>query len=460
MRVTVDGIDFVPAAAPLLGVAITTHNRHDVIADTLAAFRLHSPNIPVVVVDDGSHKPVQADVPVLRHETPLGIPAAKNRCIAALMDLGVQHLFLFDDDTRPAGPDWWRPYVESPEPHLQFCWTHFASGQPVPKMGVVYRDDRLVGYGWSMGCMLYVTADVVAGVGGMRREFGMGMEEHAEWSQRIHNAGFTTFVHQDASGAQIWAGDQQGGMRRSFTAADRQQLLQRNEALRLSLIADASFVPFTTRDCIITSYFVTRPDPQRSTTLSSDGRPLRPLADSTAGRDMVVLTDANNVPAGMTAIPTQAALCAYEQRWISQWQYLRDHPEIRWCWLVDGTDVRLLNDPFPHMKPATLYVGWEPERLGCDWIRSHSPNHLGWIDDHAQEMLLNTGVVGGDRATVMSLCRTMIDLWAQGNRCDPLEEMTLFNIAARQHTYITGSQVATVFKANTQTHPTAWFAHK
>ncbi|EUA60279.1 putative phage protein [Mycobacteroides abscessus 1948] len=47
---------------------------------------------------------------------------AKNRCIAELMDLGCDHLFLADDDVWPTVDEWWKPYVESPEPHLSFQW--------------------------------------------------------------------------------------------------------------------------------------------------------------------------------------------------------------------------------------------------------------------------------------------------------------------------------------------------
>lgn len=449
---------------PAIGVAITTLNRPDVLAETLRAFRTHSPDLPLIVVDDGSQPPatVPDGVTLIRHETSRGIPAAKNRCLAELMRLGVRHLFLFDNDTYPLHPDWWKPYVASPEPHLQYCWTHSSSGRPVPKMVLHYADGSLVGYGWSMGCLLYVTAEVVRRVGGMRPDFGLGMEEHAEWSQRIHNAGFTTFVHQDVPDrGMVWAADRYGAVPRTLAHESRAALLARNERKRAAAADDDGFVPYTDQDVILTCYYTTPPDPQRGgrNALPPDGSALADLRTSVAMHDqrLVVLTD--------TALPdgvrVPVATNPYLQRWIGYRQYLQTRPEVRYVWCVDGTDVRLLNNPFPDMVPGTLYCGWEAETVGCAWMRAHAVNYGDWVEDHAQELLLNAGVVGGDRHTIIRLCQNIIQLWCDSDKSDPLEEMTLFNIAARRHRpLVTGIQVTTVFKSFSPHHPTAFFAHK
>lgn len=454
------------AADPSVAVAITTRDRPDVLSAALQAYQQHSPDLPLIVVDDGSQTPatVPAGVILIRHDVPQGIPAAKNRCLAELMRLGVEHLFLADNDTYPLHPDWWKPYVASPEPHLQHCWTHSGNGSPVPGMTVHYRDSTLVGYGWSMGCLLYVTADVVARVGGMRPDFGLGMDEHIEWSQRIHNAGFTTFVHQDVPDRNtIWAADRYGAVPRTLAAADRAVLLARNTRKRAALADDASYVPYTDRDVMLTCYYTTPPDPQRGgrNTLPADGSALADLATSVAvhGQEMVVLTDTGLEQLGGVRVPV--AVNPYLQRWIGYRQWLQSHPDVRYVWCLDGTDVRMLNNPFPHMVPGTLYCGWEAEVVGCPWMRTHATNYGDWVEDHAQELLLNAGVVGGDRQTIIRLCQNIIQLWCDSDKSDPLEEMTLFNIAARRHPrLVTGIQVTTVFKSFTAHHPTAWFAHK
>jgi len=471
-KILVDGVEYAELASsvskPSFGVAITSRNRHEVLAETLAAFKRFTPSdVPVVVVDDGSDFQVSVTDPavsVIRHESALGIPRSKNVCISALMSRGVDHLFLFDDDTRPAADEWWLPYLVSAEPHLQHSWIRDARGRQIPKMNVLYQDSGLVAYAWSMGCMLYLTADVVRRVGGMRPEFGLGMDEHGEFSQRIYNAGLTSFVHQDIPGsdALIWAADRFGAVSRTLSAGDRAALLERNEALRLSLADDSSFVPYGSRNCILTSYFTSVVDVQRGCHLPNDSRVLDPLRSSAAGQDLVLLTDVPGVVFdGFTVCRVESPLSAYEQRWISQWQWLRDNPDVCFVWLVDASDVLLLNDPFPAMRSGVLYCGWEMEVVNCDWIRSHSPNSSKWVEANSGRMLLNCGVVGGDRATVMQLCRDMVDLWVSGDRSDPVEEMTYFNIAASKHpNVVSGIQVTTLFKSGATSHPSAWFAHK
>jgi hypothetical protein len=449
---------------PSVGVAITTHNRPDVLAAALQAWRRHSPHIPLIVVDDGSEPPaiVPAGVTLIRHDTARGIPQAKNRCLAALMELGVEHLFLADNDVYPTHPDWWQHYVASPEPHLQFSWTHSHGGEPVPGMDVVYADPDLVAYGWSMGCLLYVTAGVVHRVGGMRPEFGLGMNEHIEYSQRIHNAGLSTFVHQNVPDRNtIWACDRYGAVPRTLPVESRKALLARNEKLRIALAEDDSFVPYTGhRDSVLTVYF-TGGDPQRGgSRLPADGSALADLTTSLAVHDLspVVLTDLTRLPGGVTV---RVGTNPYLQRWIGYRQYLQAHPEVRYVWCVDGTDVRMLNNPFPEMRPGTLYCGWEAETVGCRWMREHAVNYGDWVTEHGQEMLLNAGVVGGDRQTIIRLCQNIIELWAASDKFDPLEEMTLFNIAARRHReVVTGIQVTTLFKSFASNHPTSWWAHK
>lgn len=107
MQVTIDGVPFVPACASAsrIGIAITTHNRPDVLNRSIEQHIKHLPaGALVVVIDDGS-KPaavVPDGVQLLRHVTSLGIVASKNASLTALMDAGCEHLFLCDDDARPS----------------------------------------------------------------------------------------------------------------------------------------------------------------------------------------------------------------------------------------------------------------------------------------------------------------------------------------------------------------------
>lgn len=451
-RITVDGVDYVPAgSSSSVAVGITTRNRPDVLARTLNAFKTHSPDIPVVVVDDGSSVPVTADVEVIRHETSQGIPAAKNRCLSELMRLDLQHLFLFDDDTRPLSPDWFRPYVESPEPHLQHSWSHFANGKAVNRMNVVHRQDNLVAYGWSMGCMLYVTRDVVSRVGGMRQCFAPAMHEHIEWSRRIHNAGLTSFPFQDVPDSEslIEAADRSQSVQSSITLADRRKQLERNDALLEMFSDDASYVPYGTKDLVLTCLFASQPDPQRTTRMKPDPA----LADGLlATCNAIVLCDfdcdrTNFVRVDVTTNP-------YLQRWISYRQYLIDHPEVRNVWCVDATDVVQLQDPFPMMQPGVLYTGWEHQIVGCPWMVQHHPASGEWIAANADKTLLNAGVVGADRETMLAFIGRLLKCWAE-NPSDSAD-MAYFNRAAYTMNPVTGPRITTIFKANSPTEWSLW----
>lgn len=160
----------------MIGVAISTHARPTVLAKALAGWTIGMPDILVVTHD------LNGD----------GVAVTKNRGIAALMDAGCEHLFLADDDMWPLRPDWWKPYVTSPEPHLMHCWG---------KSRFIAEDDTHSVWNWPRGVLLYAERRVIDRVGGMRVEFGRWGGEHAEWSKRIHAAGLTTHPFMDVTRA-------------------------------------------------------------------------------------------------------------------------------------------------------------------------------------------------------------------------------------------------------------------
>lgn len=123
MQVTIGGVPYAPACviSSRIGIAITTHQRADVLKRVLEQHMKHLPvGALVVVVDDGS-KPASAvpdGVQLLRHETSLVIVTSKNASLSAMMDAGCEHIFLWDDDAWPITHNWHLSYIESQEPHL------------------------------------------------------------------------------------------------------------------------------------------------------------------------------------------------------------------------------------------------------------------------------------------------------------------------------------------------------
>lgn len=219
---------------PEIGVAITTHNRRPMFLDTLARFRAHTPpNIPIIIVDDGSDAPF--DGATIRNPRPRGIARAKNQSIAALMDAGVEHLFLCDDDCYPTADGWWQPYVDSGEHHLslQLRWQEHCRrcrtttlhnyntirGHPTCDVCVpaqaVFEDTKIHAVQWGSGVFLYFTRHAIDTIGGFRTEFGRYGGEHLDIAYRARNAGLIRYPFQDVLNPQIYAIDAHSTGRRS-----------------------------------------------------------------------------------------------------------------------------------------------------------------------------------------------------------------------------------------------------
>ena len=182
-----------------IGVAITTRNRRALFDLSFQQWRRWLPSGSVlVVVDDASDKPLTGDVDfrngslfiLISHETRLGVAVSKNDGLAALLDAGCDELFLVDDDIHPTCDRWWKPYLESPEPHLSYQG-------PRSRAPVAGGDDAHYAVEFPRGFMLYVRRDVIDVVGGMDPAYGMWGGEHAEWQLRIHKAGLTTWPYAD-----------------------------------------------------------------------------------------------------------------------------------------------------------------------------------------------------------------------------------------------------------------------
>ena len=160
-----------------------------------------------------------------------GVAATKNRLLAQLDDC--DHIFLFDDDTYPIAPGWWKPYVESKEPHLVYQFK--LPGKPKSDMRELYRDEDIVAYSHTRGAMLYIERRVLDVVGGMDTRYNNGYE-HPDWTNRIHNAGLTTLRAMDVPGSDklLYCLDQDGKVESSIKK-DRISMLENRRLYLKSL---------------------------------------------------------------------------------------------------------------------------------------------------------------------------------------------------------------------------------
>lgn len=450
-----------------IGIAISHHNRPEVLATAFEHFTAHMPkDAKLVVVDDASDVPVNAD---FRFETNVGIARTKNKGIELLMAAGCDHLFLFDDDTYPIDDNWWKPYVESKEPHLMYNFTKYSDGTPVGDCIEVYRDDEVVAQGHPRGCMLYITADVVSTVGGFYTGFGLAMEEHVEYSQRIFNAKLTTFKFADVVGSDklIYSTDwDKSAKLRSSIMPEQRQNWRRNQDILKSLKHDATFrtiyAPEFINRAVITSYFTSGVDSQRDRTWEADRAAIQPLIDSVNKHKekIYILNDCGWEDSGeyYQFVKMRSYGNPYFWRWYAEYIFMRN-ANLDAAWLVDATDVEMLENPFEQMQPFTIYSGDEQGSLGTNqWmIRKTKTQDIKRAIMGSRAPILNCGVVGGSTADLMELC---LDIWEMYSNTQGVYdvEMPIYNYLLKDKPVVHGAPVNTVFKA--QQTEGAWWKHK
>ncbi len=184
----------------MLGIGITTHNRRDVLQETLEAIARHS-SLPyrLSVVSDASTDGSDSFLSEFHpggachsylprfSQAPLGPAKAKNACLLDLKDC--RFILLLDDDCRPRHDDWldffWNAHRATGVHH--FSYLTQAHGEPE----VHAREDRVIRcHPKSGGVLMTVSPRMLQSVGGFNSRFrGYAHYFHASYSLRTHRAG-------------------------------------------------------------------------------------------------------------------------------------------------------------------------------------------------------------------------------------------------------------------------------
>lgn len=485
MQVTIDGVQYAPtySTSSRIGIAITTHNRPEVLK---RAFEQHIKHLPagalLVVIDDGS-KPaavVPDGVQLLRHESSLGIVASKNASLTALIDAGCEHLFLWDDDAWPIADNWHLPYIESPEPHLAYQFLDLAGRNKLNDMAVLYRDDKHIAYTGQRDVMLYFHRSAIEKVGGFDPVYGRGMYEHPDLALRIYNAGLSTWAFADVAGSEklIHSMDEYEEVARSIPRPERESLAKTN-CLIYSARRDTGYSGYAAyrqqHDVVVTSLLTSEPDPQRKVKMAADPTLLQVWASSIRGAKAVVLADElTDAPKGATLESVPAlSMSPYFARWLHIYQHLRELPEYRFVWCTDGTDVEMLREPWAEMEPGTIYVGSEHKTYADEWMNGnhHGKAYSEFLEQHRDDPLLNAGLLGGSRKDVMEFAHRIIRqyylieshrFWKMEGAPATLVDMGAFGMAAKSFgdRIVTGPRIHTVFKTDGIGKEVAYWKHK
>lgn len=474
MKVEINGQEYAPVTdtAPRIGVGICTRNRRDMALETIEQWRKHLPSgARLVIVDDASDKPFPNAS--YRFEKNVGVATAKNKCLELLEDC--EHIFLADDDLRPLTDDWWKPYVTSREPHLMWIFDK-PRGATKRQVEVLFKDEEIIAYHATRGCMLYAERRVLDVVGGMDPQFGKWGWEHQSWSDRIHSAGLTTARYMDVpnSGNLFESLDQTGDVKSTASEDDKRFSEGPGLELRMRSRHSDKYVEYRQLDnAVLTCLMTTQKDPQRGTTMQSTPQMLEKLRASLGNNRFVVIHTGELTVKGAEMVAVEQSINVYFERWLHYFRWLRDHPEIQRVWCVDGTDVQMIRDPFDEMEPGHLYMGWEPKTLRDEWMLAQHPDKTlqEFMKANPNLPLVNMGVVGGDRGTVMAFAQKVIKFffddeidWIYGWETGRVGvgDMAAGNWVAYNEfadKLDSGPHVTNVFKSE-QVSPTAWWKHR
>jgi hypothetical protein len=460
-----------------IGIGVTEHNRPEVLKLFLKNIKKYMPKgAKLVIIDDASEVPVVGAT--YRFEENAGIARSKNKCIELLQDC--KNIFLFDSDCWPIDKNWYKPYIESREPHLCYIFKDFAT-RPANDCIEYYRDSEIVGYSHARGCMLYIDNSVLGVVGGLDTRYKKWGYEHVDYSNRIYNAGLTRFRFQDVvdSNKLIYSMDEHEEVKSTVNTEDRMKYLKEMKPHFENSWTSKEYCSFVgvettvaTENAIVTCYFTSQMDPERNIKWESDLRSLLPLMDSVKGERLYILHDCygNYQPdmekySNVEFVKVETSMNPYFQRWISYYEFILKNPQIKKFFFTDATDVEMLNSPFDNMVEGTIYTGSEPIRLWNNWmIATHNSAFMRtFFKQYATSLLLNAGLLGGSREDMRLFIYHMNNTSLGKYNIMGNADMGLFNYVAR--TYFnsklkTGPDIHTKFKSYEKSNKIAWFKHK
>lgn len=465
-----------------IGIAMSTHGRRDTALKVWAEIVLRAPEgSKLLVVDDASEEPFPApDLQawnLYRFEENVGVARAKNKALELLDDC--EHIFLFDDDCFPTADDWWKPYVESPEPHLSYQFADLSGVRKLGDLCLLHSDGKHVAYSGQRGCLLYYSREAIRQAGGFDVLFVRHGYEHPDLANRIYNLGLTTWRFADVQGSEklIYSMDEHCQIARSVPTKERLEVHPANEQRYLDQYDSTEYREYREQTDVVVTHLLTQTaDPQRGVPMKADSKLLSKLTQSLRGESLVVLHDQlEDVSTSAVRYERVERSIAnpYFDRHLHSYQWLRDHPEVRYVWCVDGTDVVMLHKPWEHMEPGTLYLGFENKVVGNQWMIKNHPSHFvnKFIRENADLQLLNAGLIGGDRATVMQFLHDIVscyhDVLVRQFLGAEAETQTLGDMGALNYVAYTkyadklvyGSHINTTFKAE-ERNDHSWFKHK
>lgn len=423
-------------------------------------------NSKLVIVDDASDTPIPDSH--YRFEKNAGIAVVKNKCLELLDDC--EHIFLSDDDIYPIAEDWYTPYIESGINHLMFTFDQLKSGE--------YNGHKLINvvsgiarYSHPCGCMLYIRSRVLDVIGGFDVRYGKYSHEHVDFSNRTYNAGLTEHPYQDIYNSSDLFHSMDWAKEVVSTVKAKRARIKINDRLLAENKKSKKYYPYKPlRTAIITTFFTGIKDPQLESNWEADHTKLEKLIKSMKGQKLIIINDCFDIDntKEVEYVKVKSNHNPYFQRWISLYYFLSENRYDQ-VFMVDSTDVVMLNNPFLCDLSDYLYVGDEKQIVGCKWLKENhnndiiDPSYHSFYERYKNKTLLNAGIVGGKASIVEHFAMLMAEWYSDHKESNVYTDMPIFNYIAYtdfgkklRH----GSKINTEFKKYDIRNNTSFFRHK
>jgi hypothetical protein len=228
---------------------------------------------------------------------------------------------------------------------------------------------------------------------------------------------------------------------------------------------------------VFASFFNGKKCPQRNVQWSSDPKLLLPLIESVVDKsDATVVIFYDN----LEYIP-KIERCIFKkvnisnlyavtvERWFHYLNEINCNNDITNLFMVDSTDVKMLNNPFINLAKDQIYCGSEYRWLvGDRWLKKrrkkfHIEDYLQVLEKNSNNTMLNAGIVGSDIKTATKFLEILTRLHrTHSQKIIKSLDMPIFNYTILkyfQKNYITGNQVHTPYKDNIKSGE-SWWKHK
>jgi len=228
---------------------------------------------------------------------------------------------------------------------------------------------------------------------------------------------------------------------------------------------------------VFASFFNAKKCPQRNVQWSSNYNLLLPLINSVLEKsDAKIIIFHDN----LTNLP-EVERCFFKkvnisglyavtvERWFHYLNELQHNNNIKNIFMVDSTDVQMLNNPFNRLQKDIIYCGSEYRWcVGDRWLKKrckkfYIDDYLEVLEKNSDRNMLNAGIIGSNKNTIIQFLTYLTRLHKNHSQnIIKSLDMPIFNYTILkyfQESYITGNQVHTPYKDNINLGE-SWWKHK